>query len=63
MRQMTSQILSAANKIEFGGGSAKPRRRSIDTEGPCAVIWHLLVSHPALKIQQTKWETVYEQKG
>ncbi len=21
-----------------------------------AVVWHLLVSHPALKIQQTKWE-------
>ena len=23
-----------------------------------AVIWHLLVSHPRLKIQQTKWEAV-----
>jgi len=23
-----------------------------------AVIWHLFVSHPALKIHQTKWETV-----
>ncbi len=23
-----------------------------------AVVWHLLVSHPALKIQQTKWESV-----
>ena len=23
-----------------------------------AVIWHLLVSHPALKRQQTKWESV-----
>ena len=23
-----------------------------------AVIWHLLVSHPKLKIQQTKWEAV-----
>lgn len=22
-----------------------------------AVIWHLLVSHPALKVQQTKWES------
>ena len=21
-----------------------------------AVIWHLLVSHPRLKVQQTKWE-------
>jgi D-sedoheptulose 7-phosphate isomerase len=26
------------------------------TEGLCAVIWHLLVSHPALKVSQTKWE-------
>jgi D-sedoheptulose 7-phosphate isomerase len=23
-----------------------------------AVVWHLLVSHPALKQEQTKWETV-----
>jgi D-sedoheptulose 7-phosphate isomerase len=23
-----------------------------------AVIWHLLVSHPALKLKQTKWEGV-----
>ena len=22
------------------------------------VIWHLLVTHPALKIQATKWESV-----
>lgn len=28
------------------------------TEGFCAVIWHLLVSHPALKATQTKWESV-----
>jgi D-sedoheptulose 7-phosphate isomerase len=28
------------------------------TEGFCAVIWHLLVSHPALKIKQTMWESV-----
>jgi D-sedoheptulose 7-phosphate isomerase len=27
------------------------------TEGLCAVLWHLLVSHPALKIQPTKWES------
>ena len=26
------------------------------TEGLCAVVWHLLVSHPALKTQPTKWE-------
>jgi len=28
------------------------------TEGLCAVIWHLLVSHPALAVSQTKWESV-----
>ncbi len=28
------------------------------TEGLCAVVWHLLVSHPALKVVQTKWESV-----
>ena len=27
------------------------------TEGFCAVLWHLLVSHPALKASPTKWET------
>jgi D-sedoheptulose 7-phosphate isomerase len=30
------------------------------TEGLCAVIWHLLVSHPALRVSQTKWESVIE---
>ena len=28
------------------------------TEGLCAVVWHALVSHPALKVTQTKWESV-----
>jgi len=28
------------------------------TEGFCAVVWHLLVSHPLLKAKQTKWESV-----
>lgn len=27
------------------------------TEGLCAVVWHLLVSHPALKTAPTKWES------
>ncbi len=27
------------------------------TEGLCAVVWHLLVSHPALKTKATKWES------
>jgi D-sedoheptulose 7-phosphate isomerase len=28
------------------------------TEGLCAVLWHLLVSHPSLKAAPTKWESV-----
>jgi len=28
------------------------------TEGLCAVIWHLLVSHPSLARSPTKWETI-----
>jgi D-sedoheptulose 7-phosphate isomerase len=28
------------------------------TEGFCAVVWHLLVSHPALQQKPTKWESV-----
>jgi D-sedoheptulose 7-phosphate isomerase len=32
------------------------------TEGLCAVIWHLLVSHPALQVSQTKWESVAEHR-
>jgi D-sedoheptulose 7-phosphate isomerase len=28
------------------------------TEGLCAVVWHLLVSHPALQRKATKWESV-----
>lgn len=28
------------------------------TEGLCAVVWHLLVSHPALRFHMTKWESV-----
>jgi D-sedoheptulose 7-phosphate isomerase len=28
------------------------------TEGMCAVMWHLLVSHPALQRATTKWESV-----
>jgi len=28
------------------------------TEGFCAVIWHLLVSHPKLQVETTKWESV-----
>ena len=28
------------------------------TEGLAAVVWHLLVTHPALKVLSTKWESV-----
>lgn len=28
------------------------------TEGLCAVVWHLLVSHPILQVNVTKWEGV-----
>jgi D-sedoheptulose 7-phosphate isomerase len=28
------------------------------TEGMCAVLWHLLVSHPALKRRATHWESL-----
>jgi D-sedoheptulose 7-phosphate isomerase len=33
-----------------------PDRITPHTEGLCAVLWHLLVSHPALKTAATKWE-------
>lgn len=35
-----------------------PDRITPHTEGLAAVVWHLLVSHPALKAAQTKWESV-----
>ncbi len=35
-----------------------PDRITPHTEGFCAVIWHLLVSHPRLAIKATKWESV-----
>jgi len=34
-----------------------PERITPHTEGLCAVVWHLLVSHPALKRAETKWES------
>jgi len=30
------------------------------TEGLCAVLWHLVVSHPALQEQATRWESLQE---
>ncbi len=37
---------------------ASPERITPHTEGLCAVVWHLLVTHPALKASITKWESV-----
>jgi D-sedoheptulose 7-phosphate isomerase len=37
--------------------TASPDRITPHTEGLCAVVWHLLVSHPALKRAPTKWES------
>jgi len=34
-----------------------PERVTPHTEGLCAVVWHLLVSHPSLQLQTTKWES------
>ena len=31
------------------------------TEGLCAVVWHLLVGHPRLKVVSTHWESVEAQ--
>jgi D-sedoheptulose 7-phosphate isomerase len=38
--------------------TASQDRITPHTEGLCAVVWHLIVSHPALKVAQTKWESV-----
>lgn len=38
--------------------SVSSERITPHTEGFCAVVWHLLVSHPALKKSVTKWESV-----
>lgn len=35
-----------------------PERITPHTEGTCAVVWHLLVSHPRLQARPTRWETV-----
>ncbi len=35
-----------------------PERITPHTEGLCAVVWHLLVSHPALARNPTRWESL-----
>lgn len=39
-----------------------PERVTPHTEGLCAVMWHLLVSHPALSASATKWESLDDGK-
>lgn len=48
----TAQVANACVIIP----TASPDRVTAHTEGLCAVIWHLLVSHPSLKRAATKWE-------
>ncbi len=50
----TAQVATACAVIPV----INPERITPHTEGICAVIWHLLVSHPALKAAPTKWESV-----
>lgn len=38
--------------------STNAERITPHTEGLCAVVWHLLVSHPLLQRASTKWESV-----
>jgi D-sedoheptulose 7-phosphate isomerase len=38
--------------------TVNPERVTPHTEAMQAVVWHLLVSHPAVKIGSTKWESV-----
>ncbi len=35
-----------------------PDHVTVHTEGLCAVVWHLLVCHPALQSESTKWESM-----
>jgi len=50
----TAQVAQACVIIP----TASPDRVTPHTEGLCAVVWHLLVSHPALKRAATKWESI-----
>lgn len=37
--------------------TVNPERITPHTEGMAAVVWHLVVSHPVLKMNATKWES------
>ncbi len=38
--------------------TVNPERVTPHTEGMCALLWHLLVSHPLLQMASTKWESI-----
>jgi D-sedoheptulose 7-phosphate isomerase len=40
-----------------------PERITPHTEGLCAVVWHLLVSHPTLQRSAAKWESTPQPPG
>jgi D-sedoheptulose 7-phosphate isomerase len=50
----TKQVADACVVIPTVAGE----RVTPHTEGFCAVVWHLLVSHPALQRSPTKWESI-----
>jgi len=49
------QFIDASGALAFNGSW---REVGDFSEGLAAVIWHLLVSHPALKASETKWESL-----
>ena len=50
----TAQVADACVVVP----TVNPENVTPHTEAFQAVIWHLLVSHPKLKVSQTKWESV-----
>jgi D-sedoheptulose 7-phosphate isomerase len=50
----TREIANACSVIPV----VNPDRITPHTEGVCAILWHLLVSHPALQAAPTKWESL-----
>ena len=50
----TAQVADACVVIPI----ASEERVTPHTEGLCAVVWHLLVSHPALAANPGKWESL-----
>ncbi len=54
----TKQVADACVTIPV----ISPDRITPHTEGFCAVVWHLLVSHPKLAAKATKWESVAQAK-